>query len=109
MALQIAVEKVSVTDCGEQFSEKKLNITVNLKCWLAGADTEVDDTVIDQDFSSDYKIIEGVSLSTSITITFTDIKRQMQQCIDTYKREVALLANATLDGAVTALQSALIG
>lgn len=109
MALQIQVSKVSVTDAGDKFGGKMLNVTMHLKCWPEGANTETDPTVIDQTFSEKYKVIEGLTVVQQITKTATLIKTKMQAVIDTYNREQALLNNALLDAAVSGIQSSLEG
>jgi len=109
MALQIEVSKVSVTDAGEKFGGKLLNVTMQLKCWPEGANTETDPTVIDQTFSKEYRDKEELTVVQQVTKTANLIKNDMQKVIDTYNREQALLNNALLDAAVTGIQSGLEG
>ena len=109
MALQIEVSKVSVTDAGEKFGGKLLNVTMQLKCWAEGANTETDPAVIDQAFSEEYREKEGLTVVQQVTKTANLIKTKMQVVIDRYNREQALLNNALLDAAVTGIQSGLEG
>ena len=109
MALQLDVEKVSVVDAGLEFGGKLLNVTINLKCWAEGVDTEITDPVIDQNFTSQYSEIPGLTIVQRLTITYNDILAKMQETIDRYKREQALLENVLLDSVVTNLTAALVG
>jgi len=109
MALQIEVSKVSVVDAGEKFGGKLLNVTMQLKCWAEGVDTEVVAPVIDQPFSEEYRDKEGLTVIQQVTKTANLIKAEMQKVIDRYNREQALLNNALLDTAVTGIQSGLEG
>ena len=109
MALQIEVEKVSVVDAGLEFGGKLLNVTINLKCWAEGVDTEITDPVIDQNFTSQYSAIPGLTVVQRLTITYNDILAKMQVEINKYNREQLLLSNVLLDSVVTNLTAALVG
>ena len=70
-------------------------VTLNLK--LMDGVTEL----FSQDFSEDYKTGDNVA---NIGNKFKD---KMQEAIDKYKKEQAILNNAQLDTAITALQNSL--
>lgn len=109
MTLQIEVSKVSVTDSGSLYSGTKLDITMNLKCWTEGDDTETDPAVVDSDFTGEYSSITGLTVQQQMDRTMAEIQEKMQIAIDGYKRELLLLSNALLDTAVTTIQTNLVG
>ena len=101
MALQIAVSLLEVDVEGNGG-----RLSINLKCWEAEADTEVDDPVIDVNKSSVIKRgVAGLTLQQLVNRATTDIGEQFQDEIDEYKQ------GQTVGGMVNinALQNGLVG
>lgn len=109
MALQIQVDKTSVTDAGEQFQGKVLIVATRLRCWAEGVDTEVVDPVIDKPFSETYKDVVESTIDEQIARWEVAVKKEMQLVIDKYKREITLFNHAKLDTAITNIQGGLQG
>jgi hypothetical protein len=101
MALQIDVNLVEVAVDGDGGK-----LTINLKCWEAGADIQTDEPVIDMDKSALIKKgVEGLTKQALVNRATTEIGEQFQAEIDRYKQEqtVGGLVN------ITALQNGLAG
>lgn len=110
MALQIEVAAVDTYIDSEGNTAKAPLITLNLKCWIEGADPKTDDPVIDVNKSGiPKKFVDGVT-SKELLDRVTHVERdsimvQFQQEIDEYKKRVTGLADAN----VVAVKSGLVG
>jgi len=105
--MQIKVTKVSASDGGEQYEGKLFNLVFNLKCWNDGDDTKSVTPVIDKDFSTRYKVIPGVTTATKSITLSEPLQIEMQECIDKYKQENALLADPAIDALALDIQTKL--
>ena len=124
--MQIELSKVSFTDAGPKYRGKMYVGIVNMKVWPDGADTKVENPVIDVNLRGLYKIglkqsIEGIGdmLVDGPALTdeecykkFTDqLEPQINAIVAEYEdgltkpqREQKILDDMKLDDALTALE-----
>ena len=107
MAYQISVTKVSVTQPSKSTG---FNITLNLKLWKDGEDTEAVEPFHDKNYNEYLKTnIEGQTEAQLFSRTQLALGKQMQADINRLKLEEAAFAKEALNTMVSNIQGGLTG
>jgi len=84
--------------------------TVKLRLWPESANPDTDPFVVEKEFSAEFKThVEGLTLGELLARAKPQAKADMQGFIDDYKQNRAYETNTTIIGAVSNLESSLVG